>query len=58
MKQVSLESGYGSSSAFTRAFVRQVGMAPTAWLRNIEAAAARELEESRSHAPAAGARTS
>ena len=40
MKQVSLESGYGSSSAFTRAFIRQVGLAPTQWLRKIEAAAA------------------
>lgn len=40
MKQVSVEAGYGSSSAFTRAFVRQVGLAPTQWLRKIEAAAA------------------
>ncbi|HEY1225706.1 MAG TPA: helix-turn-helix domain-containing protein, partial [Ramlibacter sp.] len=40
MKQVSIESGYGSSSAFTRAFIRQVGLAPSQWLRKIEAASA------------------
>lgn len=40
MKQVSIEAGYSSSSAFTRAFVRQVGLAPTQWLRKIEAAVA------------------
>ncbi len=39
MKQVSVEAGYGSSSAFTRAFIRQVGLPPTQWLRKIEAAA-------------------
>lgn len=38
IKQVCAEAGYGSSSAFTRAFIRQVGMAPTEWLRRIEAA--------------------
>lgn len=43
MKQVSVESGYGSSSAFTRAFIRQVGLPPTQWLRKIEAAAAHEI---------------
>lgn len=38
IKQVCIEAGYGSSSAFTRAFIRQVGEAPTQWLRSIEAA--------------------
>lgn len=37
MKQVSMESGYGSSSAFIRAFVRKVGMPPTQWLKQVEA---------------------
>lgn len=37
MKQVSAESGYGSSSAFTRAFVRKVGLPPSQWLKNVEA---------------------
>lgn len=36
MKQVSAESGYGSSSAFIRAFVRKVGVPPTQWLRGLE----------------------
>lgn len=35
LKQVSVESGYGSSSAFIRAFVRKVGVPPTAWLKQI-----------------------
>lgn len=38
MKQVSVEAGYGSSSAFSRAFVRKVGLPPTQWLKSIEAA--------------------
>lgn len=33
MKQVSVEVGYGSSSAFTRAFVRKSGCTPSEWLR-------------------------
>lgn len=41
MKQVSLESGYGSSSAFIRAFVRKVGVPPSRWLKQLEAGAAR-----------------
>lgn len=36
MKQVSAEAGYGSSSAFTRAFVRKVGLPPSQWLKNLE----------------------
>jgi AraC-like DNA-binding protein len=32
--------GYGSASAFTRAFIRKTGKAPTHWLRNVEADAA------------------
>ncbi|AEG91467.1 AraC family transcriptional regulator [Ramlibacter tataouinensis] len=40
MKQVSAESGYGSSSAFIRAFVRKVGVPPAQWLRQIEDASA------------------
>lgn len=40
MKQVSAESGYGSSSAFIRAFARKVGMPPTQWLRALEAGSA------------------
>lgn len=36
MKQVCAESGYGSSSAFIRAFVRKVGMPPSRWLRQLE----------------------
>lgn len=42
MKQVSLESGYGSSSAFIRAFVRKVGVPPSRWLKQLEATAARD----------------
>ena len=37
MKQVSVETGYGSSSAFTRAFVRKVGVPPSRWLKDLEA---------------------
>lgn len=39
MKLVSAESGYGSSSAFIRAFVRKVGVPPMQWLREIETSA-------------------
>lgn len=42
MKQVSVEAGYGSSSAFTRAFVRNVGLPPSQWLKNLESAHAEE----------------
>ncbi|MBL0419141.1 AraC family transcriptional regulator [Ramlibacter sp. AW1] len=37
IKQVCGESGYGSSSALTRAFIRKVGVPPTEWLRKLEA---------------------
>lgn len=33
LKQVALEIGYGSASAFTRAFIRKIGQPPTHWLR-------------------------
>lgn len=33
LKQVALDVGYGSASAFTRAFTRKMGCAPTPWLR-------------------------
>lgn len=33
MKQVCVEVGYGSSSAFTRAFARKVGASPSDWLK-------------------------
>lgn len=36
IKQVSIESGYGSSSAFARAFVRRVGMPPAQWIKEVE----------------------
>jgi AraC-like DNA-binding protein len=39
IKHVSLEVGYGSPSALTRAFVRKIGMSPRSWLRSIQAAA-------------------
>ena len=39
MKQVCEEAGYSSASSFTRAFVRQVGTAPSQWLKDIEAQA-------------------
>lgn len=42
MKQVSVEAGYASSSAFTRAFVREVGMTPSHWLRQAGAELPRE----------------
>ncbi len=32
LKHVALDIGYGSVSAFTRAFVRKTGDTPTAWL--------------------------
>jgi AraC-like DNA-binding protein len=38
MKQVSAEAGYGSSSAFSRAFMRKVGLPPSEWLKNLETA--------------------
>ena len=36
MKHVSVEAGYGSSSAFTRAFTRKVGLPPGEWLKRQE----------------------
>lgn len=36
LKHVSADVGYGSPSAFTRAFVRKMGVSPTQWLRSIE----------------------
>lgn len=39
LKHVALDVGYGSASAFTRAFIRKTGEAPTHWLRNIDAVA-------------------
>ncbi len=33
LKQVALDVGYGSASAFTRAFTRKMGCAPTPWLK-------------------------
>ncbi len=33
LKNVALDLGYGSVSAFSRVFARYVGRTPTAWLR-------------------------
>jgi AraC-like DNA-binding protein len=41
LKHVALDVGYGSASAFTRAFIRKTGQAPTHWLAGIDAEAAR-----------------
>ena len=35
-KQVAVECGYGSSSAFTRAFMRRVCVPPSQWLKEFE----------------------
>lgn len=40
LKHVSLEVGYGSTSALTRAFVRKMGVSPTSWLKTVEAGTA------------------
>jgi AraC-like DNA-binding protein len=40
MKHVALDVGYGSASAFTRAFIRKVGMPPSRWLKDLERAPA------------------
>lgn len=40
LKHVSMEVGYGSPSALTRAFVRKLGVSPMHWLKGIESAAA------------------
>lgn len=40
LKHVSLEVGYGSPSALTRAFVRKMGVSPTIWLKSVEAGTA------------------
>ena len=45
VKQVSAESGYGSSSALTRAFIRKVGMPPSEWLRTLEASHGRDASD-------------
>ena len=37
LKHVSLEVGYGSPSALTRAFVRKMGTSPSSWLKSVEA---------------------
>ena len=37
LKQVALDVGYGSGSAFTRAFTRKMGCAPTPWLKTTAA---------------------
>ena len=42
MKQVSVETGYASSSAFSRAFIREVGMTPSHWLKQADAEAHKE----------------
>ena len=39
MKHVAFDVGYGSASAFTRAFIRKVGLPPSQWLKHIERAA-------------------
>ncbi|MBI5718818.1 MAG: AraC family transcriptional regulator [Burkholderiales bacterium] len=40
LKHVSVEVGYGSPSALTRAFVRKMGISPTGWLKTVETGAA------------------
>jgi AraC-like DNA-binding protein len=40
MKQVCLQAGYASSSAFTRAFIRQVGLSPARWRKTCNQPAA------------------
>lgn len=45
IKQASAEAGYGSSSALTRAFIRKVGMAPSEWLRTLEAREGRDTTD-------------
>lgn len=39
LKHVALDVGYGSASAFTRAFIRKTGEPPTHWLRRLDEAA-------------------
>lgn len=39
LKQVAMDVGYGSASAFTRAFTRKMGRSPTPWLKGITVAA-------------------
>lgn len=39
MKHVALDVGYGSASAFTRAFVRKIGCTPSRWLHELQKAA-------------------
>ena len=46
VKQVSVEAGYGSSSALTRAFIRKVGVAPSEWLRTLQAHESRDATDS------------
>lgn len=41
LKHVSLEVGYGSPSALTRAFVRKMGISPSSWLKIVEAGTSR-----------------
>lgn len=45
MKQVCLEAGYASSSALTRAFIRQVGISPVRWRKSTLGPAAETLSE-------------
>lgn len=39
LKHVALDVGYGSASAFTRAFIRKTGEPPTHWLRRLDESA-------------------
>lgn len=40
LKHVSMDVGYSSPSALTRAFVRKLGVSPTHWMKGLESAAA------------------
>jgi AraC-like DNA-binding protein len=44
LKHVSIEVGYGSPSALTRAFVRKMGTSPKSWLKSVDATRAPSTE--------------
>jgi transcriptional regulator GlxA family with amidase domain len=51
LKHISVEVGYGSASALTRAFVRKTGLSPKSWLRSLLTSKAKSASPAAASAP-------